>query len=147
MRRWREAYDADVARHSEVKETLSGLDQRISTALGQIQVLEARRRQILEGRQMAATQARQVASEEEEARDRVARLEGMLEEAEAELRDAVAKRSSYEEELKSPLTQRLSDEELATLETLVPEVAEQKTELVSATSARQKVSRRDGAYI
>jgi structural maintenance of chromosome 3 (chondroitin sulfate proteoglycan 6) len=71
----------------------------------------------------------------------------MLEEAEAELRDAVAKRSSYEEELKSPLTQRLSDEELATLETLVPEVAEQKTELVSATSARQKVSRGDCAHM
>jgi hypothetical protein len=59
------------------------------------------------------------------------------------LRDATAKREGYEEEIQTPMTQRLSDAEIALLEQLSGEVEEQKAALVEASQKRQEVSDED----
>lgn len=140
VKKWRDAYETDSTRHRQVKDEIANLEQQISRSLGQIQVIEAKRRQILDGRAMLAAQAGWTAREEEQTRQRVARLDTALADAEAELRDAAAKRSSYEAELKTPMTQRLSAEEVKSLESLTKDAEEEKQDLMEASKARAKVS-------
>jgi structural maintenance of chromosome 3 (chondroitin sulfate proteoglycan 6) len=140
LKRWQESFEDDSARHTEVKEGINKLEQEISTSMGKIQVLEAKRKQILEGRAMMQSQVQWSQREEEQSRQRVARLENALEDAEAELRDAIGKRTAYEEELKTPMRQHLSAEELQSLEDLSKEVETQKKALLEASQARTKVS-------
>jgi structural maintenance of chromosome 3 (chondroitin sulfate proteoglycan 6) len=139
VRKWQEVFNTDSARHAEVKSSLSALEQQITTTLGQIQVLEAKRKQLLETRNMVAAAAAGAARDEEAARQRVGRFERDLNDAEAVLRDATAKREGYEEEIQTPMTQRLSDAEVALLEQLSGEVEEQKAALVEASRRRQEV--------
>ena len=140
VRRWQEVFNSDSARHNEVKEGLARLEQQVTTTLGQIQMLEAKRKQILEQRHLADMQSRAVSRDEEQARQLVSRLQSALEEARGELRDATSKRASYEEEMKTPMRQRLTDEEIAELEELATRVEEQKKTLQDAMTARQAAS-------
>jgi len=140
VKKWQEAFNTDSTRHTEVKQNLSTLEQQITTALGQIQVLEAKRKQILETRNMVAAQAAATSRDEEASRQRVARLERDLSEAEADLRSAKAKRESHEAEIKTPMTQNLSNAEIQQLEQLRTELEEHKTAFEDATERRQEVS-------
>ncbi|ORY24316.1 RecF/RecN/SMC N terminal domain-domain-containing protein, partial [Naematelia encephala] len=140
VKRWREAYETDSSRHAEVKNAITKIEQEITATMGRIQALEARRRQLLDSRGSSSAQAGWTAREEEQARARVARLEAALSEAEAALRDATAKRTSYEAELKTPMTQQLSAAELQSLERLSREAEDQKKALLEATKARQEIS-------
>jgi structural maintenance of chromosome 3 (chondroitin sulfate proteoglycan 6) len=77
--------------------------------------------------------------EQEYTSQRVARLDKALDQAQAEYKDASAKRQSYEEELKTPMRQTLTDAELRTLERLTKDQVEQKEALMKASSARAEV--------
>jgi structural maintenance of chromosome 3 (chondroitin sulfate proteoglycan 6) len=70
---------------------------------------------------------------------RVARLDKLLDQAQAEYKDAAAKRQSYEEELKTPMRQQLTDAELRTLEQLTKDQEAQKATLMKASTARAEV--------
>lgn len=143
VKRWREVYERDNARHTEVKAGLQRLEQEITRSAGEIQRLDARKRQILDSRAMLSSQTQWTAREEEAARQRVSKLEGDLEEAQKELRDAIAKRTSYEEEKRAPMRQTLSADEQQSLQNLTREAEEQKQALVTATQERQQV----GPYV
>lgn len=140
VKRWREAYERDNSRLTEVKAGLQKLEQEITRSAGEIQRLDAKKRQILDSRAMLASQIQWTAKEEEAARQRVTKLENDLEEAQKELRDATAKRTSYEEEKRSPMRQNLSAEEQQSLQTLTRQSEEQKQALLTATQERQQVS-------
>ena len=139
VKKWREAYENDSSRHVEVKEGITRVEQQITQTMGQVQVLEARRKQILDTRAMSLTQSNWAVREEEQSRQRVGKLESALAEAEGELKDAAAKRTSHEEELSTPMRQQLTDAEVQSLERLTRESEEQKQTLVEASHARQKV--------
>ncbi|WRT67771.1 uncharacterized protein IL334_004744 [Kwoniella shivajii] len=139
-KKWRNTYENDSTRHQEVKDGITKLDEDISRTMGQIQVLEAKRKQNLDGRGMMSARSNWGARDEEGAKDRVNKLAQALEDAEGELRDAGAKRASYEEELKTPMRQRLTDEEVAELENLTEDAETQKKVLLEATQARTKIS-------
>nr|XP_019012757.1 chromosome associated protein [Kwoniella pini CBS 10737]OCF51538.1 chromosome associated protein [Kwoniella pini CBS 10737] len=139
-KKWRTTYENDSTRHAEVKEGLTKLEQDISRTMGQIQVIEAKRKQSLDARGVSSTQSRDVTVRDEEgAKSRVSKLEQNLEDAEGELRDAKSKRASYEEELRSPMRQRLTDAEVTQLQGLTQDAEVQKKELLEATQARTKV--------
>ncbi|WVO12564.1 hypothetical protein L204_100168 [Cryptococcus depauperatus] len=137
-KRWRTDHDTNSKRHAEIKSGLARLEQEISTTMGQIQVLEAKKKQILDSRVMLSTALTWTAREEENARSRVRKLESSLQEAEGELRDARSKRVSYEDELKTPLRQNLTDNELRELKDLTQKVEEQKQNLLEVTQAKSK---------
>ena len=141
LKKWRETYETDSARHGEVKEGISKLEQKVTAVMGQISALDARRRQILDQRAHLASQSSWVAREEEHSRLRLTRLENALDEAQTELKDASAKLQSYAEELKTPMRQELTNAELRMLETLTVDVEAQKKALMEASAARSKVSR------
>ena len=108
--------------------------------MGQVQVLEAKRKQILDGRSVLSTQASWMVREEEQSRQRVTRLQAALDEAETALRDAVAKRVAYEAELRTPMRQQLTEAEVLSLEDLTRKSEHEKQSLVETSQARQKVS-------
>lgn len=138
-KKWRRAYEADHARHAEVKAALQNLEQEVTRAMGQVQALEAKKRYISDGGEGLFKLLTLSARDLEQARDRVARLELSLEEAEGASKDAKAKRESYEEEFRTPMRQNLTDEELRELETLTQTVEAQKKLLFEATQSRAKV--------
>ena len=140
LKKWRETYESDSARHAEVKDGISKLEQKVTAVMGHISALDARRRQILDQRTHLGSQSNWVAREEEQAKQRLSRLEHALDEAQTELKDASAKLQSYAEELKTPMRQELTDAELRQLETLTMDVEAQKKALVDASAARQKVN-------
>ena len=140
LKKWRETYETDSARHGEVKEGISKLEQKVTAVMGQISALDARRRQILDQRAHLASQSSWVAREEEHSRLRLTRLENALDEAQTELKDASAKLQSHAEELKTPMRQELTNTELRLLETLTMDVEAQKKALMDASTARSKVS-------
>lgn len=106
--------------------------------MGQVQALEAKKRHISDGGEGLFKLLTLPARDLDQARDRVTRLESSLEEAEGASRDAKAKRASYEEELRTPMRQNLTDEELRELETLTQSVESQKKLLFDATQSRAK---------
>lgn len=140
VKKWQEAFTTDSTRAAEVKSDLTKLEQQISAALGQIQVLEAKRKQILDSRNMVAITVSTAVRDEEASRARLARLETALSDAQAEMRDAKAKRAAYEDEKKSPMTQKLSNDEIAELDELTRQLEDQKKALIGASKARQDVS-------
>lgn len=141
VKEWREKYEVDSARLTEVKDGLAKLEQQVSQALGQINVLDAKRKQILDRRGMLSAQGNWTAREEDNAKSRLARLESALDEAQTELKDASAKKTSYEQELETPMRQQLTDAELRSLETLTADAEKQKKALFDASTARSQVSR------
>ena len=142
VKKWRDAYEVDAARHKEVKEGIAKLDQQMTQSLGQIQVIEARRKQLLERRARHAAEASWTHNEMESSQARVEKLESALAEGEKELRDAAAKRISNEEELKTPMRQTLTNDEIRSLEKLTRDAEGQKKNLVEASQARREVSQR-----
>jgi structural maintenance of chromosome 3 (chondroitin sulfate proteoglycan 6) len=110
-------------------------------ALGQMQMLEARRKQALDIRARYAAEASWTQKELEQSTSRVANFERELEEAEAELRKAEAKRTSHEEELKTPMSQQLTEAEIKDLESLTKDTEDRKATLFAVNRARQKVGR------
>jgi structural maintenance of chromosome 3 (chondroitin sulfate proteoglycan 6) len=140
VKKWREAYETDSARHQEVKDGIRELEQKISHTMGQISVLDAKRKHILDRRSLITSHGDSTTREQEYMAQRVARLDKALEEAQAEYKDSSAKRQSYEEELKTPMRQTLTDAELQTLEKLTKDQVDQKEALMKASSARAEVS-------
>ena len=132
-------YETDATRLAEVKDGITKLEQQVSTTMGRIQVIEAKRKAMLDGRAMVSSKVQSTARDEQDARERVSRLETALSDAEGELRDAASKRTSYEEEMKTPLRQSLTAGETKDLERLTKEADAQKTVLIKATEARQEV--------
>lgn len=146
VKRWREVYERDAGRHTEVKDGLAKLEQEISQAMGQIQKYEAKRKLLLEDRQHQARQANWTQREEEQVRQRVQRLEGSLADAEASLKSAATQKAAFTEELKSPLQQQLSPAEVELMETLSQQAEEQRKLLMEASQQRQKVCTRSMLY-
>lgn len=138
LRRWRDDYEKDAARHKEVKDELARIDQQITHASGQIQVIDARRRQAMDVRARFANKTEWIKKEEDQLRTRLEVLEGQLATAETELRNASSQRVANEEELKTPLRQTLSEAELKELDDLTGEAEQQKKDLVDRTQARMK---------
>ena len=147
VKKWREAYEIDSGRLTSVKENIHKLEQQISSTMGKIQVIEAKRKQMLDGRAMNSAQAQSTARDEEQARQRLIRLEAALDDAQGELRDATAKRGSYEAEIKTPLRQTLTNDETRSLDRLTKEAEQQKADLITATEARQKVSQKPSSSL
>ncbi|GMK53629.1 hypothetical protein CspeluHIS016_0102150 [Cutaneotrichosporon spelunceum] len=140
VKRWSEDYERDATRHTEVKDGLAKLEQQISQAMGEIQRIDAKRKAMVEDRGHQARQGNWMMREVEQARQRLARLEGSLADDEASAKAAMAKKAALEEELQTPLQQQLSPAEVQELETLSKDAEQQKKTLLQASQNRQQVA-------
>lgn len=119
---------------------MTKIDQTITQKAGHIQVLEARRRQAMDVRSRFSNQSQWTKKEEDQIRSRVESLEQQLASAEAEFKAATVRRTADEDELKTPMRQQLTNDEVKNLEALTKASEEQKKTLVQKSLARSKAS-------
>jgi structural maintenance of chromosome 3 (chondroitin sulfate proteoglycan 6) len=136
---WKNKEDSEAARHAEVKSGILQLEQEISVNLGKIQVIDSQRRALLDERQPLSTKATWIQKEEEQARDRVQRLQKALSDAEREERSLRARIDAMRAEVGTPFTQNLTNAEIRTLRDLNAQLTRQQEEYNAVTKERAEV--------
>lgn len=140
VKNWTEKYEADAARHEEVTNAITRLDQEITALQGEMQKTEASRRQAADARQPLITKVGWIQREEETLGQRLAELEESLTVAEQDGHDLETKIKAYQTELKSKMTQNLSAAEVKEMSELSARVDKQKAESVEISKKRAEVS-------
>jgi len=136
---WKNKEEGEAARHAEVKSGILQLEQEISVNLGKIQVLDSQRRALLDERQPLSTKATWIQKEEEQARDRVQRLQKALSDAEREERSLHARIDAMRAEMRTPFTQNLTNAEIRTVRDLNAQLTRQQEEYNAVTQKRAEV--------
>jgi structural maintenance of chromosome 3 (chondroitin sulfate proteoglycan 6) len=142
VKNWTEKYEADAARHEEVTNAITRLDQEITALQGEMQKTEASRRQAADARQPLITKVSWIQREEETLGQRLAELKESLTVAEQDGHDLETKIKAYQTELKSKMTQNLSAAEVKEMSELSARVDKQKAESVEISKKRAEVSGR-----
>ncbi|KAE9402346.1 RecF/RecN/SMC protein [Gymnopus androsaceus JB14] len=106
---WRSKYEEDTKKSKETKTKIVEYDQRITQLTGQMSVLSAQQNQIREARERLMSEGIALTKEKEKQEGRLEKLESDVEELEAELATLKTKITGFEAELKTPMTQGLTE--------------------------------------
>jgi structural maintenance of chromosome 3 (chondroitin sulfate proteoglycan 6) len=137
---WRSRYEVDSARAREVEAEILKTDQEVTRLNGRVQVLVAQQTQARDTREGVAGEVMALTKEADRLKERIARLEGQVEEGEGELAALKARLAGLRSELRSPMQRNLTDEEEEALETLNKEVDQRKKRLVELAKTRNEVN-------
>jgi structural maintenance of chromosome 3 (chondroitin sulfate proteoglycan 6) len=137
---WRTKWEAEDGRSKEVKAAILRIEQEITQVAGRIQVLNLQINQIRESRDRLLEEGTALTRESEKLKERTVKLERDQEELEAELGSLDTKLAGYSNELKSPLTKGLTDEEEEDLVTLSEEVEKRRKDMVELGKSKNKAS-------
>ncbi|RDW76770.1 chromosome segregation protein SMC [Aspergillus mulundensis] len=142
LAKWRDEYETQKNRGSEIRKELEKLDQLITRAVGELQKLEQQRHQVqnssgpLRQELKSKRDLLQKQNDNLDAKRRALRnVEGNL----AALKDQV---DAFEAELSSPFQKALTDEEEARLESLSSEVKEYRQQYQELSSQRSELETR-----
>lgn len=136
---WREKYDEEKAKSTATKAGILDLDQRITKIGGEIAVLTGQQNQIRDSRERLLQDGAALTRERERIVERIARLRLDKEELEGELKGLEAKLAGYEAELRTPLTEGLTEEEEELIETLGKEVERRQRAIVELAKKKNSV--------
>ncbi|KAJ7632426.1 structural maintenance of chromosome protein 3 [Roridomyces roridus] len=142
---WRAKWEVEDARSKEVKAAILQVDQEITQLAGRIQVLNLQCNQIRESRERLMEEGGTLSREKEKLKDRIAKLERDQEELEAELAGLDAKLVGYDNELKSPLTKGLTDQEEEDVVNLGKEVERRRKDMIELQKSKNKVEGKKNA--
>lgn len=143
---WKTKYDADKKRSEEVKTAITTTDQEITRITGKIQVLTIQQAQARESRENYLQDWNSLNRERERLEARLLSLEAEINDFETELSGTAARLQGYHEELASPLTKALTDEEANLMDILGVEVEERRRRVLELAKNRAEVSRRIQLY-
>ena len=138
---WRTKFDAEDKRAKEVKATIVEVDQKVTRVSGKLQVAITQQDQARTSRQTLLDEGNALTKEAERQRDRIVRLEGEVEDMETELSGLEAKVAGYQNELASPMSKTLTNEEERMIETLGKEVETRQKHTIEFGKARVEVCR------
>ena len=138
---WRTKFDADDKRAKEVKTEITRIEQEITRMTGRIQVLTLQQAQARESRENFLQDVNSLSKERERLDARVVALETEIGDLETELSSTHARAQGYRQELSTPLTQNLTDEEANMMDALGIEVEERRRQVVELGRTRSDVSR------
>ncbi|KIJ60275.1 hypothetical protein HYDPIDRAFT_43407 [Hydnomerulius pinastri MD-312] len=139
---WRTKYDADAKRSKEVKAEITRIEQEVTKATGKIQVLTIQQAQARESREIFLQDGNSLTKERERLNARVLALEGDISDLETELSGTAARAQGYREELSTPLTQNLTDEEASMMDALGIEVEERRRQVLELGKTRSELDGR-----
>ncbi|KAJ7752052.1 structural maintenance of chromosome protein 3 [Mycena metata] len=142
---WRSKWEAEDARSKEVKAAILRVEQEITQVGGKIQVLQLQINQIRESRDRLMDEGTALTKEKEKLKERGAKLERDQEELEAELGSLEAKLTGYNNEIKSPLTKGLTDQEEEDVVSLTDEVEKRRKDMVELGKSKNKLEGRKNA--
>jgi structural maintenance of chromosome 3 (chondroitin sulfate proteoglycan 6) len=140
VKHWKAKYDADHEKHGQTKRAQLRLDQEISGLNGKITVAERRLRQATDAR---APLTAEIAATEREIDQNKARLASLTEQQNelttyiSQLKIGIA---AQQQELTTPMTGALSEDEADTLNQLAVELQKHKKSLAALAKDRQAVS-------
>lgn len=136
---WRARHEEEDRKAREVKAAMQKLDQEITRASGEIQIAMATQARERTKRDARIEEERALQREAERVRERIAKLETDIEEAEAEVRGLDAKLQSLDTEKASPLAKGLSSAEEQNLENLGKEVDGLQKQLIEIGKEKAEV--------
>ena len=137
---WRTKFDADEKRAKEVKAEITRIEQEITRTTGRIQVLTLQQAQARESRENFLQDVNSLTKERERLDARVVALETEIGDLETELSSTDARAQGYRQELSTPLTQNLTDEEASMMDALGIEVEERRRQVLELGRTRSDVS-------
>lgn len=138
-RQWRTKFETDSARLTEVKQSISRLEQEITRIVGKLQVVESKRKQAQQTREKLRGELTWSSREEEELKNTIDRLESSRDEALQDVTTLEAKKEAYEAELTTRMSSGLSGDEERQVETLSREVENMQREVSEKTEGRTEV--------
>ncbi|TFK38980.1 structural maintenance of chromosome protein 3 [Crucibulum laeve] len=139
---WRVKYEAESARSKEVKASISKLEQEITQVSGRITACNGQQNQIRDSRERLIEEGTVLTREKERTKERITKLEYDGEEVETELTGLQAKLAGYKNELSTPLTNGITDEEERLVVSLGKEVERRKKEMVELSKAKNQLEGR-----
>ncbi|KAJ7738464.1 structural maintenance of chromosome protein 3 [Mycena maculata] len=144
---WRAKWEVEDARSREVKAAILKVEQEITQLAGQVQVLNMQINQIRESRERLVDEGGTLTREKEKLKARIGKLERDQEELDAELGGLDAKLAGYDNELRSPLTKGLTDQEEEDVVNLGSEVEKRRKDLVELGKSKNKASKKNAIEI
>ncbi|KAI6114290.1 RecF/RecN/SMC [Pisolithus sp. B1] len=139
---WKAKYDTDKKRSEEVKSAITTTDQEITRITGKIQVLMIQQAQARESKENSLQDWNSLNRERERLEARLLALESEINELETELSGISARLQGYRDELSTPLTQTLTDEEARMMDSLGVEVEERRRQVLDLVKARTELDGR-----
>ncbi|KAG5642310.1 hypothetical protein DXG03_003030, partial [Asterophora parasitica] len=136
---WRAKFVAEDKRSTEVKESISTLEQQITQLTGQMTVLAGQQNQTRDSRERLMNEGNQLTREKEKVTQRILSLEADLADLETELMGLDTKLTGYKAELATPLARGLSSEEEGLIVTLGKEVEKRQKEMVELSRNKNKL--------
>ncbi|KAJ6546482.1 structural maintenance of chromosome protein 3 [Mycena vulgaris] len=142
---WRAKWEVEDARSREVKAAILQVEQEITQLAGRIQVLNLQINQIRESRERLMDEGGTLTKEKEKLKERSGKLERDQEELEAELGGLDAKLTGYQNELRSPLTKGLTDQEEEDVVSLGNEVEQRRKDMIELGKSKNKLEGKKNA--
>ncbi|KAH0832217.1 RecF/RecN/SMC [Lanmaoa asiatica] len=139
---WRTKFDADDKHAKEVKTEITRIEQEITRMTGRIQVLTLQQAQARESKENFLQDVNSLSKERERLDARVVVLETDIGDLETELNSTHARAQGYRQELSTPLTQNLTDEEANMMDALGIEVDERRRQVLELGRTRSDLDGR-----
>lgn len=136
---WKSKFETEEKKSKEVKATITQLEQEITKITSKMSALNSQQNQTRESRERLLEEGHALTKERERLKERIGKLESESEELETELRDLQARLTGYQGELSGPLTQGLTDDEEAMIETLGKEVEKRRKNTVEQGRTKNQV--------
>ncbi|SNX83976.1 probable SMC3 - required for structural maintenance of chromosomes [Melanopsichium pennsylvanicum] len=142
VRRWKSQSEADTGKQTEVKTRLTEMEQEITGLMGEMYTLQHRRDEAKNSRGPLMEELQWARVEAEDVAQRLISIERRQADQTLELKAAQTKRAGLEEELRTPMSQGLTPQEAAQLETLNAQEDQQKRALAEKSNALAELDNR-----
>lgn len=140
LKHWKAKYDADHDKQLQTKRAQGRLDQEISKLTGDITVTERRLRQATGAREPLNAELASLEREIEQAKARLAALAEQQSDLATHVSQLKIEITAQEEELQTPMTGALSEEDASMLNVLAVDLQKYKKSLLILSKDRQAVS-------
>lgn len=115
---WRTLWEAESKKREEIKAKIVALDQRITKLSGEQSVHSSEQTQIRDGRERIMHEGLILTREKDKLAERIEKLEKDIQELQTEIPELAAKITAYQAELRTPLSQGLTQAEEDLISTL-----------------------------
>ena len=140
--KWRDEYEAQRSRGSEIKRNIERLDQEITRAVGELQKVEQKRQQSDNSYGPLRLELRSKMDALQKTKDNLEAKQRALENIEANIKALTDQQSAHEAELSSDFKKALSNQEEAQLENLSITVQELRRQYAELSASRSELEGR-----
>lgn len=140
VKKWSEQYEIDSRKLNETTQTLNQAEQEITSLVSEMQVLENKRKAAQDSRGPLTDAITWLREEENQASEKVKRLERLVIDQELEIKSSESKRASIQDEMKTEMRRGLSTNEQNELDRLNTAEDEQNKALAELSTEVAEVS-------